>query len=116
MLLVAFVLYLIWRRRDWLSASGWATVALIASLSWLMPWYVVWVLPLAALGTSVRLRGAALVLTLFLMVTFAPELALYMKQHHINPLRSAGRPGFADARRRRFRPRSRAFAALKTRS
>jgi hypothetical protein len=88
-LLVAFVVYLIWRRRDWLSAAGWATLALIASLSWLMPWYVIWLLPLAALASSVRLRVAALVLTLFLMVTFAPELALYMKQHHINPLRSS---------------------------
>jgi hypothetical protein len=87
-LLVAFVLFLIWRRRDWLSSAGWATLALIASLSWLMPWYVIWLLPLAALGTSRRLRGAALALTLFLMVTFAPELALYMKNHHINPLRS----------------------------
>jgi hypothetical protein len=44
----------------------------------------------------VRLRGAALVLTVFLMVTFAPELALYMKQHHINPLRSpAGQASLA---------------------
>jgi alpha-1,6-mannosyltransferase len=87
-LLVVVVVYLLWRRRDWLSSAGWATLALIASLSWLMPWYVIWVLPLAALATSVRLRGAALALTVFLMVTFAPELALYMKQHHINPLRS----------------------------
>jgi uncharacterized membrane protein len=88
-LLVLSILYLLWRRRDWLSAAGWATVALIASLSWLMPWYVIWVLPLAALAQSRRLRSAALVLSVFLMVTFAPELALYMKQHHINPLRSA---------------------------
>jgi hypothetical protein len=95
-LLVIVVLFLIWRRRDWLSSAGWATLALIASLSWLMPWYVIWVLPLAALSTSVRLRGAALALTLFLMVTFAPELALYMKQHHINPLRSpAGQASLA---------------------
>ena len=87
-LLVVVVLYLLWRRRDWLSSAGWATLALIASLSWLMPWYVIWVLPLAALATSVRLRGRRLALTVFLMITFAPEPALYMKQHHINPLRS----------------------------
>jgi hypothetical protein len=85
-LVVATVLYLVWRRRDWLSAAGWATLALIASLSWLMPWYVIWLLPLAALGTSVRLRRASIVLTLFLVLTFTPELWLYMKQHNINPL------------------------------
>ena len=49
------------------SRAGWATLALIASLAWLMPWYVIWVLPLAALGTSLRLRRAALALTVFLV-------------------------------------------------
>jgi hypothetical protein len=83
---VAAVLYLVWRRSEWLSAAGWATLALIASLSWLMPWYVVWLLPLAALGTSIRLRRAAIALTLFLVLTFAPELWLYMTKHNINPL------------------------------
>jgi hypothetical protein len=83
---VATVVYLVWRRREWLSAAGWATLALIASLSWLMPWYVIWLLPLAALGTSIRLRRAAIVLTLFLVVTFAPELWRYMAKHNINPL------------------------------
>ena len=32
--------------------AGWATVALIASLAWVMPWYVIWLLPLAALGPA----------------------------------------------------------------
>jgi hypothetical protein len=51
-----------------------------------MPWYVIWLLPLAALGTSVRLRRASIVLTLFLVLTFVPELWLYMAEHNINPL------------------------------
>jgi hypothetical protein len=85
-LVVLSVAYLVWRRRDWLSAAGWATLALIASLAWLMPWYVIWLLPLAALGTSIRLRRAAIVLTLFLILTFVPELWLYMARHDINPL------------------------------
>ena len=85
-LVVATVAYLVLRRREWLSAAGWATLALIASLSWLMPWYVIWLLPLAALGTSIRLRRAAIVLTLFLVLTFVPGLWLYMAKHNINPL------------------------------
>jgi hypothetical protein len=87
-LAVAAVVYLLWRRHDWLSGAGWATLALIASLSWLMPWYVLWALPLAALATSVRLRTATLALTLFLVLTFVPNLWVYMEHHHINPLRS----------------------------
>jgi hypothetical protein len=83
---VVSIVYLVLRRREWLSAAGWATLALIASLSWLMPWYVIWLLPLAALGTSIRLRRAAIALTLFLVLTFVPEVWLYMAKHNINPL------------------------------
>jgi len=86
---VVVIAYQVYRRRDWLTAAGWATLALIASLAWLVPWYVVWLLPLAALGTSVRLRRAAIVLTLFLMLTFLPATALYFARHGIDPLASA---------------------------
>ena len=53
---------LTWRQRDAIAASGWASVALLFTLSWVLPWYVLWVLPLAALSSSRRLRAAALVL------------------------------------------------------
>jgi hypothetical protein len=46
-LIVLVVGYQLLRRRDWLSGAGWATLALLASLGWLMPWYVIWLLPLA---------------------------------------------------------------------
>jgi hypothetical protein len=91
-LVAGVVVYLIWRRRQWVSSAGWATLALIASLAWLMPWYVVWLLPLAALGTSIQLRRAAIALTLFLMLTFLPALSWYLSEHNIDPLRGpAGR-------------------------
>jgi hypothetical protein len=90
--MVVAIALLLRARGDWLSRTGWATVALIASLSWLMPWYVIWVLPLAALGTSVRLRRVALALTVFLVFSFVPWLQVYMGDHNINPLgTSAGR-------------------------
>ena len=54
------------------SGAGWSTLALIASLAWLVPWYVIWLLPLAALATSVRLRRVALALTVFLIFAFMP--------------------------------------------
>ncbi len=70
--LVVVVAVLLVRRRDWLSGAGWATLALLASLAWLMPWYITWVLPFAAVGSSVRLRRAALAFTLFLIIAFVP--------------------------------------------
>ncbi|HWX45816.1 MAG TPA: hypothetical protein VNY52_10905 [Solirubrobacteraceae bacterium] len=61
-----------WRRRDALSASGWATIALLVTLSWVLPWYVLWVLPMAALSSSRALRTTALVLGAYLILTWMP--------------------------------------------
>lgn len=78
--------------RDWLAGAGWATLVLIASASWLMPWYVIWLLPLAALGRSRALRGAALALTLFLILTVGPGTTYLLSIHNISPLHTpAGR-------------------------
>lgn len=46
----------------WIESTGWSALALLATTTWLLPWYVVWVLPFAALGESRRLRLAALAL------------------------------------------------------
>jgi alpha-1,6-mannosyltransferase len=89
---VVTVALLVRRRRDWLSGAGWATFVLIVSLAWLVPWYVVWLLPLAALSTNVRLRQAALGLTMFLVVTFMPVTDMILFAHGLNPLNApAGR-------------------------
>jgi hypothetical protein len=80
------VLWLLRRRGDWIANAGWATMALLISLAWLMPWYVIWVAPLAALGSSVRLRRATIAFTLFIVITFLPALSLYLSNHGINPL------------------------------
>lgn len=84
--LVVAVVLLVRRRGDWLAHAGWATVALIASLAWVMPWYVIWVLPLAALGSSVRLRRASLVMTVFLVLVFLPSSGKFWSLINFNPL------------------------------
>ncbi|HTU28713.1 MAG TPA: glycosyltransferase 87 family protein [Solirubrobacteraceae bacterium] len=48
---------------DWITATGWAVVALLVTSTFLLPWYVVWLLPFAALSDSRALRTAAIVLT-----------------------------------------------------
>jgi alpha-1,6-mannosyltransferase len=86
---VVMVALLVRRRRDWLSGAGWATFALIVSLAWLVPWYLIWLLPLAALASSIKLRQAALGLTVFLVVTFMPATDMLLFSHGLNPLNNA---------------------------
>ena len=84
--LVVAVILLLRARGDWITRAGWATLALIASLAWVMPWYVIWLLPLAALGTSVWLRRAALALTVFLVLVFLPSSGKFFNLIHVQPL------------------------------
>ena len=94
--LVVTVLFFLRRRGDWLTGAGWSTLALVASLAWLVPWYVIWVLPLAALGTSIRLRRAAVAFTVFLVLAFFPATAMLMAAEHIDPMAtSAGQASVA---------------------
>jgi hypothetical protein len=56
---VAWLLVWTWRGADWVRAAAWAGTGLLLATSWLLPWYLVWPLPLAAV---VRDRVLALVL------------------------------------------------------
>jgi hypothetical protein len=63
-LICVFLLRRVWQGRvDWIDAGAWTAVALLATASSLLPWYVVWLLPLAALGTDRRLWRVAIVMT-----------------------------------------------------
>lgn len=78
-----------WRTRDALTASGWAMLATLVTTSWVLPWYVVWVLPLAALAGSRRLRVAALVLGAYLIVAWAPATGDLLNALHLHPGKTA---------------------------
>lgn len=66
----------VWRGRDLITVAGWATVALLITLGWVLPWYVMWLLPLAALSPSRGLRRSALVLGAYLIIAWAPASGL----------------------------------------
>jgi hypothetical protein len=54
----------VWRREvDWIDGAGWATVAMLVTASSLLPWYVAWLMPLAALASDRRLWRMSIVLT-----------------------------------------------------
>jgi alpha-1,6-mannosyltransferase len=70
LLRIAYCISLVWLVRrvwigelDWITAAGWATVGLLVSAGLLMPWYVAWLIPLAALSTDRRLWITAIGLT-----------------------------------------------------
>jgi hypothetical protein len=65
-----------YRQRDPITACGWASVALLVTLSWVLPWYVLWALPFAALSRSRRLRRATAVVGIYLIVAWSPASGL----------------------------------------
>ena len=74
-----------WRRHDAITPAGWSTVALLVTLGWVLPWYILWLLPLAALSRSKRLRTTALVLGAYLIVAWAPASGLIWSAIHFQP-------------------------------
>jgi hypothetical protein len=86
---VAACSWLAWRRRDSITAAGWASVALLVTLSWVLPWYVLWVLPLAALSTSRRLRTTALLIGVYLIIAWAPVTGYVFNAIDFHPEKTA---------------------------
>jgi len=53
-----------WRAEiDWIVAAGWAAMAMLTTATSLLPWYVAWLMPLAALGGDRRLWRYSIVFT-----------------------------------------------------
>ena len=72
---LAFLLWRTWRGAPWLEAAGWATLAVLVTTSWLLPWYVVWLVPLAALAHGYVLRVAAIAMSVFVVATHLAAVA-----------------------------------------
>jgi len=67
-LFCALVLYLlVWTAcgNDWIRAAAWATFALLLATAWLLPWYLLWPLPLAAISRDRALQLLTLLLTAY---------------------------------------------------
>jgi alpha-1,6-mannosyltransferase len=71
-LAMALTLWRTARGADWRAMAGWATLALLLSTAWLLPWYAIWALPLAALADSRRLRACTLVLCAYAILIHLP--------------------------------------------
>jgi alpha-1,6-mannosyltransferase len=62
---IAYLLTWTWRGGDWIRASSWATLALLLATAWLLPWYLIWLLPLAAISRDKPLQLLTLTLTAY---------------------------------------------------
>jgi hypothetical protein len=74
-LFVAVLAGALWRTArggDWRVAAGWTTLALLLSTAWLLPWYVIWALPLAAVSGDRRLRAATLIFCAYAVLIHLP--------------------------------------------
>jgi len=63
--LVIYLLHKTWRGTDWLRTSAWAAFALLLATSWLLPWYLIWPLPLVAISRDRTLQLLTLALTAY---------------------------------------------------
>ncbi len=77
--LVLIVLHLMWRTwrgYDWVAASAWTLLAIAVTSTWLLAWYMLWSLPLAAVSRDRRVLYATLaVQALFIVHQTAPLFA-----------------------------------------
>jgi hypothetical protein len=62
---IAALLIWTYRGNDWLRAGAWAALALLLATSWLLPWYLIWLLPLAAISRDRPLQLLTLALTAY---------------------------------------------------
>ncbi|MHB1538247.1 MAG: hypothetical protein ACYCUM_00930 [Solirubrobacteraceae bacterium] len=57
---------------DFVTYAAWSSLALLATLAWVLPWYVVWVVPFTALSRSRRLRVATMLFSIYIMLAWLP--------------------------------------------
>jgi hypothetical protein len=63
--LVAYLLVWTWRGGDWVRAAAWAGLGLLLATAWLLPWYLLWPLPLVAISRDRPLQLLTLGLTAY---------------------------------------------------
>jgi alpha-1,6-mannosyltransferase len=57
---------------DWLRAAGWASFGLLVASAYVVPWYLIWLLPIAAISRDRILIGATILLTFLQVINAVP--------------------------------------------
>ncbi len=69
---VLWLLYRVSRGADWVWAAAWAAFGLLVASAYMVPWYLIWLLPLAAISRDRALVALTVALTLFQVVNGVP--------------------------------------------
>lgn len=69
---VLALLYRVSRGADWVWAAGWAAFGLLVASAYMVPWYLIWLLPLAAISRDRALIACTVALTVFQVVNGVP--------------------------------------------
>jgi hypothetical protein len=75
--------------RDWIALAGASLAVVWISTSWFAPWYIVWILPFAALARSRRLMLFLLLAGVYLLLAFGPEQTALLRSLHFDPFGSS---------------------------
>ena len=73
---VAWLLVAVARGFDWVRAAGWASFGVLVASAYIVPWYLIWVLPVAAISRDRLLIGATILLTVFQAINGIPGISL----------------------------------------
>ena len=71
-LTVLWLLYRVSRGADWVWAAAWAAFGLLIASAYMVPWYLIWLLPLAAISRDRALIALTVLLTVFQVVNGVP--------------------------------------------
>jgi alpha-1,6-mannosyltransferase len=72
-LLVLYLLRRSWKQPEtWLANTGWATLGVLIASAWLVPWYLLWLLPFAAVSRDRWLVAASVVFATYTLVIAIP--------------------------------------------
>jgi hypothetical protein len=86
LLVLGLALWRTARGADWRIAAGWSMLALLLSTAWLLPWYAIWLLPLAAVGDR-RLRAATLLFCAYAILIHLPLADPVLSPHRAHVTR-----------------------------
>jgi alpha-1,6-mannosyltransferase len=85
LVVLAYALWRTARGADWRVAAGWTMLALLCSTAWLLPWYAVWPLPLAAVCGDRRLLAGTLVVCAYAVMIHLPLADPLLSPGHVLP-------------------------------
>jgi hypothetical protein len=74
--------------KDWIALAGASLFVVWIATSWFSPWYIVWILPFAALAARGRLAVVVLAFGIYILLAFGPEITPLLHLLHVNPFNS----------------------------